>query len=1518
MSGNAKQRTTLTNLNEPQQMRELNRQLTWIWDQLLGGLGLKSLNSGARKVIDSKASSEEVDELGNVVSANSTSIVQTAEKIEATATDVRTLDDRVTENESQISQTPEQIRLAVESVQIGGRNLLTKTRTLEADSSDLALWQTVSAQSRAEGEDGFYQIDWKVTGLSEDAQTALRSPVFKLPDGWLGRKAALSFWVKAEDWETLDGGLEARICLTTGDRSDSFRWVRLKLLGANGAADEDLSGDRPVNGQWRRVWAAAELTQEGLNGSGAIELPEPVTANEAFRITKQPVNANGQLNDTVYFTVEAVGAAAYQWQYRTADGTTWHEWAGQTTEMMTLRLTNEGRLTNVYRCMLTDAEGNVLYTNEVLAYQPEAAFEITHQPESVDGQLNDTVYFTVGATGAATYQWQYRTPTGTKWTNWSGQTTETMTLSLTTAARVENLYRCEIRDVNGLIFVTDTVMIRKPLTDVTHGWAGVYVSRNADFSLKAPQLEFGDRPSDWSPAPEDVDGELTRLESELVVQADEIALRVKQETLDAAVDGVQVGGRNFLKNTGVLKKANWVFDNSSTSAYNIAMGTVTENADAGGLDIVCSEGNVRWWLGHMPVTAGQKYTVSVRYRLNSGESPINFQYVYRDADYKEITNPFYGSSKTQKTKVEDGWTVLYDTLTVPDDASVAYLRLALRAGADNTAYTVSYTYCKPKFEAGTRATDWTPAPEDGELAVKTLEAELSVQAGKISANATKIETVNQAAANAQSTADANAASLTTVTKRVTTAEANISALDGEIKTKVSQTDFNALGSRVSSAEGTITQQAGQISANATAVQTAQTAANTAQTAANAAQSTANAAQTQANTNKTNLSGVTTRMTTAEANISALDGKISTKVEKAEFDELGNIVSQQGTQINQTDEQVLILAGQKIGGTNLVRIGTDEQISISVGSISRGSTTYYHQGGVLFSMSAHSGTYNILTFKEGIKLHSGNYMLSFWCWTYGIDVQPTVRCNLLNMDATRDHYFKDIKPTANTPVRYEVPIDVTYTDTMRLRFVVPTQWTEGTLYFSDVKLEEGDRATAWSAHPEEFRAGSAIEIDKSGIRMSSGEIDLRSSDGSNYLNITNDTVSASIVETDRVVSPSVAPRYTGAGAVIVDPAATAAQTGAGTHFTSLKEACESLSGRYLDKSVTITVNGTTYGDVYLRGVTGYGSVTITGGDNILYGSLSLMDNTAEIWVNNLRIVRTGTNQTFAGRQYGTGWARWYQCVLDSNGGSAGLLMDRGARAMVWSVELYNATNLMRIGHNSDASCIGLKGGGGTNFLTADGAVVRMSGTRPDGAFVNTNNSIVNPTDPTALTIAYGDAQPSAPEIATATYLMANSDSYAGGTWSWFEDADVRQGYASGPKKIYGCMWFDSTALSALKGRTITQASLRLTRMSSYGRSSAASVELYGTTMTYDGRSGAPALTKSYGEIGSVAAGETAVLDISATTAIADLAAGTISGLVLYSSDEAVYKDKSYSENYARFYGSTSGSDSTKPMLTVVYQ
>ena len=104
----SRQRLTLSNLTEPQQMRELNRQLEWIWTQLMGGLSKKSLSSGLQGVIDSKAEGEAVTSL-------ETRITQTEEEIalKASSETVNVLSEQVSKNTSEIALVPGKITAAV-------------------------------------------------------------------------------------------------------------------------------------------------------------------------------------------------------------------------------------------------------------------------------------------------------------------------------------------------------------------------------------------------------------------------------------------------------------------------------------------------------------------------------------------------------------------------------------------------------------------------------------------------------------------------------------------------------------------------------------------------------------------------------------------------------------------------------------------------------------------------------------------------------------------------------------------------------------------------------------------------------------------------------------------------------------------------------------------------------------------------------------------------------------------------------------------------------------------------------------------------------------------------------------------------------------------------------------------------------------------------------------------------------------------------------------------------------------
>lgn len=1015
------------------------------------------------------------------------------------------------------------------------------------------------------------------------------------------------------------------------------------------------------------------------------------------------------------------------------------------------------------------------------------------------------------------------------------------------------------------------------------------------------------------------------------VSRHESAITQTPEQIRMAVESVQVGGRNLLRNTATLKKANYSFNNSSDASAGIGFGSTAED-EYGGFHVVCKNQNVRIEMGTFPVTPGQTYAMSVRYKINSGSAPIQFQYIFRNASANALHYWDSVNHSQVGTRVEDGWTVMSSVFTVPDNAAITMMQLAIRTGKDNTAYTCDYNIRRPQLETGNKATDWSPAPEDTDAAIDELSASLVVQAGKITANTTKIETVNQAAGNAQSKADANAADLTAVTKRVTTAEVNISALDGEISSKVSQTDFNALGNRVSSAESAITQQAGKISANATAVQTAQ--------------NTADAAKTQAETNKNSLSSVTTRVTTAEANISALDGKISTKVEKADFDALGNKVSANTsaitqtaeairsevassvsglqTQIEQTDEQVLILAGRTVGGTNLIRC-SEGTIWVKTGGVDYDwKKSKSCQSGVAAMMLAWSGTHNEVDYESNIDLEPGIYTLSFWSWYASLNVTVKIRPNILG--SGYDKYFDQyaFTPNPGVPKRYSFQLEIDYTGRAKFRFVTMTPWPVGEVYFTDVKLEKGNTATDWSPSPDDpassVMAGSGVLITKDKIKLAAPETEIAipAADGER----TVAKFDADGLTAERVQAGNVSYRYDGPAALYVNPNATSAQIAAGNYFKSLTDACVYLSYKILYGSVSITVQGDSYGVAELHCIGGGGRIDINGGGHKLIGSLYLYDCAPRVYVNSLTVSRPSNGaKTYAGAVTNCNFIAMNSVVLDGNGGAYALIIEYGARLWMENVELYNATHLLYALYGTDVTSRGLRGGGGTNFAWANGCILKMEGTRPDGEFIRSNAAMTYPDDPGALPIDYGTAQPSVPVISTASWSYLYSDSYAG-KWG-IPNQDAAQGVirtdSSGTTAaVYGTIWFDAAAIrSALSGKTIRQVSLRLTMLKGYGRDTTVSVQLCGTNAAYSGRSGQPQLVTSYGTIGATEPG--AVSEITIPTAvISDIVNGTIQALVLKSDDSELYKDRDYSKNYARFAGSATADGSTCPRLTVVYQ
>ena len=172
----------------------------------------------------------------------------------------------------------------------------------------------------------------------------------------------------------------------------------------------------------------------------------------------QPTTQKVKAGTTAKFTVSATGSGkTYQWQCKTRSSGSWRNctFTGSKTATMSVSATTD-RNGYYYRCKITDSAGNVIYTNAVRLY----VLGIKTQPTSKTVKSGNTAKFTVSATGSGlTYQWQYKTSSGT-WKNTTLTGAKTATLSVKgTSARNGMQYRCKITDSAGNVIYTNAVKL---------------------------------------------------------------------------------------------------------------------------------------------------------------------------------------------------------------------------------------------------------------------------------------------------------------------------------------------------------------------------------------------------------------------------------------------------------------------------------------------------------------------------------------------------------------------------------------------------------------------------------------------------------------------------------------------------------------------------------------------------------------------------------------------------------------------------------------------------------------------------------------------------------------------------------------------------------------------------------------------------------------------------------------------------------------------------------------------------
>ena len=171
-------------------------------------------------------------------------------------------------------------------------------------------------------------------------------------------------------------------------------------------------------------------------------------------IEEQPKSVTVSPSATATFKVVGGGESLkYQWQVSKDGGSTWsninstkYPSAKTDTLMFTAASSMNGYY---YRCKITNGGGSVTSSKAKLTVKNASGKPvILTNPENQILDLGEMATFSVTASNAVSYQWQYSKDNGKTWTTWSGKTSATVSVA---ASKTNNgcLYRCKVTNSAG-------------------------------------------------------------------------------------------------------------------------------------------------------------------------------------------------------------------------------------------------------------------------------------------------------------------------------------------------------------------------------------------------------------------------------------------------------------------------------------------------------------------------------------------------------------------------------------------------------------------------------------------------------------------------------------------------------------------------------------------------------------------------------------------------------------------------------------------------------------------------------------------------------------------------------------------------------------------------------------------------------------------------------------------------------------------------------------------------------------
>ncbi|HFD2036172.1 TPA: phage tail spike protein [Clostridium perfringens] len=302
-----------------------------------------------------------------------------------------------------------------------------------------------------------------------------------------------------------------------------------------------------------------------------------------------------------------------------------------------------------------------------------------------------------------------------------------------------------------------------------------------------------------------VNNKVHNVESNLNILSNEIKSKVSQSDIDKSIQEIKIGGRNLIVNSDILQN---LF--SPLSGYSGTREVIEDNYALCKKDVVfkCTHSGTGF---HLPLFTknsnriGKTYTwsfwakCSVNKRGTIGHESNGQTQVEFTTEWKKFSHTWlFGDCTYSSFTFYIGWNV----------GEVLYIR-------------------DFKIEEGTKATDWTPAPEDTNQlvvdSIKVVDTKISdvsssvtqlrdsvtTQINSINSKTHSIETNLGGKASKQEITEVNnrvatiKASLDGITQRVSATESKTQTLESDLNGKASKQEVNNVSSKVVSLEANL-------------------------------------------------------------------------------------------------------------------------------------------------------------------------------------------------------------------------------------------------------------------------------------------------------------------------------------------------------------------------------------------------------------------------------------------------------------------------------------------------------------------------------------------------------------------------------------------------------------------------------------------------------------------------------------------------------------------------------------------